>query len=53
MVSEDSDQVGSGFAAVHRLRNLCDVRQARMGQVDAAVDHPDATRELLKVALLR
>ena len=52
MVSEDSDQIVSGLFTVHRLRNLCDVRQARVGQMDAAIDHRDAASELLEISLL-
>ncbi len=52
MVSEDSDQLGSGLAAIHRLRDLRDVRQAQVGLVDTGVDQRDATSELLEVSLL-
>jgi hypothetical protein len=53
MVSEDSDQVVSGLFSIHRLRDLGDVRQARMGPMDAAVDQCHAASELLEISLLR
>ena len=42
MASEDSDQFGSGFLTIHRLRDLRDVRKAIARQMMAGVDHLDA-----------
>jgi hypothetical protein len=53
MVSEDSDQVVSGLFSIHRLGDLGDVRQARMGPVATARDQAQAARKLLEVSLLR
>jgi hypothetical protein len=36
MASEDSDQVLSGLAVIHRLRDLSDLDQARWGQMQTA-----------------
>ena len=52
MVSEDSDQVMPGLFSIHRLSDFCDVRQARVGPMDSAVDQLHAARKLLEVALL-
>ena len=52
MASEDSEQVGSGFLAIHRLRDLDDPGQALMREMLAGLDELDAQRELLKVLLL-
>jgi hypothetical protein len=53
MVSEDSDQLTSGLFSIHRLSDLRDIRQSRMGPMDATVDHLNAASELLKVSPLR
>ena len=53
MASEDSEQVGPGLLAIHRLRNLDDVDQPLTSEVTAGVDKLDAIRKLLEVALLR
>ena len=53
MASEDSDQAVPGLLAIHRLGNLRDVRQTRMGSMDAGVDHSYAAHELLEITLLR
>ena len=52
MVSEDSDQLVSGFLAVHRLGDLCDLDQPWSGQMRAAFDQLHTTCELFKVLLL-
>lgn len=53
MVSEDSDQLGSGLLAVRCLDDLQEVRQTRAGQV-IATGHPlNTVGELLKVRSLR
>lgn len=53
MVSEDSDQVVPGLFSVHRLRDLGDIRQPPMGQMDTALNHCYTASELLKISLLR
>ena len=53
MASEDSDHLSPGFLAVHRLRDLGDLHEPIRAQVATAVDHLDASCELLKVPLLR
>ena len=53
MVSEDSDQLMPGLLSIHRLRNLCDVRQTRVGQMYTAIDQRNAAGELLQIPLLR
>jgi len=52
MVSEDSDQVVSGLFSIHRLSDFRQIRQARVGPVNSIVNHLDAARELLEIALL-
>lgn len=52
MVSEDSDQILSGLLAIHRLSDLCDVGQTRVGAVDTRIDHAHTAGELLKIPLL-
>ena len=52
MASEDSDQLISRFLAIHRLRDLSDVGQTRMGQMMSAIDETYALREACEVALL-
>jgi hypothetical protein len=53
MASEDSDQLGPGFLAVHRLSDLGDIGQPVTCTVMASLDHLNAAGELLKVLLLR
>lgn len=53
MASEDSDQVGSGFAPVHRLHNLEQIRQAPRCEVMADRHPLHAGCELLEIHLLR
>lgn len=53
MVSEDSDQILSGLLAIHRLGDLRDIRQTRVGPVHTEVDHLHAADELLEIQLLR
>ena len=53
MASEDSDQVLPGFLAIHGLDDLSDLDQALPIEMPAFCDQLDATRELLKVRLLR
>ena len=53
MASEDSDQLGSGFLAVHGCNHLKKIRKTAMAEV-MAFGHPrHAIRELLKIELLR
>jgi hypothetical protein len=52
MASEDSDQVGSGLPAVHRLSNLDDVDQTLTGEVVASIDVPHAQSEAIEVDAL-
>jgi hypothetical protein len=49
MVSEDSDQLGSRFLAIHCGHHFDNVSQSRMAQVIAVGDSIHATGELLKV----
>jgi len=53
MVSEDSDQFGSGLLAVHRLSDFGHFRKSGVRSVYAIVHHAYAHGELLEVALLR
>ena len=53
MASEDSETVGPGLLAVHRLRDLDDLRQACTRKVLARVDQLETLRKLLEVPLLR
>jgi len=53
MASEDSDELVPGFAAVHRLRYLNDVREPGRLQMSSFVHEFDAARELLEVQPLR
>src|SRR5437660_132347 len=53
MASEDSEQVGSGSLAIHRLRDLDDLGQSFERKMVTAVDQCHAQRKLLKVPLLR
>jgi hypothetical protein len=50
MVSEDSDQLGSGFLAIHRRDHLDDVSQTGTGKVIARGDSAHAVSKLLEVA---
>jgi hypothetical protein len=52
MASEDSEKVGPGLLAVHRLRYLDDRSQPLTREVMARIDELHALRELLEVALL-
>jgi hypothetical protein len=53
MASEDSDQVGPGLPAVHRLSDLDDVQETRMREVIPLSDHAHAQSEAVEVHLLR
>ncbi len=53
MVSEDSDQLGSGLLAIHRFRDLGDLDQTVPGQMLTAVDQLEAAHELVEVRRLR
>ena len=53
MASEDSEQLGPGLLAVHRFRDLDDLGQSLKTEMPAILDHLDAQRKLLEVALLR
>jgi hypothetical protein len=52
MASEDSEKVGSGLLAIHRLRDLHDVGQPLTSEVMTRVDQFNALRELLEVTPL-
>jgi hypothetical protein len=52
MASEDSDQLGSGFASIHRLHDLGDLQQTLSSPVTITDDQFDAVRELLEVVPL-
>src|SRR6266516_7738586 len=52
MASEDSDQVGSGLPAVHRLSYLDDVDQALTGEVMTLFDRANAKGEAIEVDTL-
>ena len=51
MVSEDSDEVVSGLAVVHRLCYLRDLDEPLSGHMSTGVDDLHAPRELLEIAL--
>ncbi len=53
MVSEDSDHLGSGFLAVHRLCDLGDLDQTVPGQMSISADQLEAAHELLEVSGFR
>jgi hypothetical protein len=53
MASEDSEEVSPGLLALHRLRDLNDLRHALTREVMARIDQLHALRELLEVTLLR
>jgi hypothetical protein len=53
MASEDSEEFGPGFLAIHRLGDLNDLGESIERQMMASVDHFDTERELLEVALFR
>jgi hypothetical protein len=52
MASEDSDEVGSGLAAIHGLHDLGEIRKTLSGPVQIARDHEHAALELLEVLAL-
>ena len=53
MASEDSDQICSGLAAIHRLGDLGDLDEPIRLEMPATLDDLYAVRELLEVLLLR
>jgi len=53
MVSEDSDQLRPGLTTVHRLDDLHDLQQTRVGKMATAGDELDACGELVEVLSLR
>jgi hypothetical protein len=53
MVSEDSDELISGLATVHRFCDAGDLDQTLSGQMPTARNQSDTTGELLEVVLLR
>jgi hypothetical protein len=53
MASEDSDHIGSGLLAIHRLSDFRDLYKALMRPVQARVDQSYAAGELFEVLLLR
>jgi hypothetical protein len=53
VVSEDSDQLGSWFAVVHRLDDLGDLKQPTNCEMRARLDYLHTPYELLEVQALR
>jgi multisubunit Na+/H+ antiporter MnhG subunit len=53
MVSEEADQLCSGFLAVHRLSDFGDRHQSLTAQVTAGRYPLNTSRELLEILLLR
>ena len=53
MASEDSEQLGPGFLAIHRLSDLHNLSEPLKREVAARLDHLDTAGELLEVLLLR
>jgi hypothetical protein len=53
MASEDSDELRSGFAVVHRLGDLHDLEKTVAGEMASIVHHPHHFGELLEVLALR
>src|SRR5215211_5282085 len=53
MASEDSDQISSGLAVIHRLRDPCDLDQARHREVPTCCADLNAPRKRLEVVPLR
>ena len=49
MVSEDSDQLGPGFLAVHRFRDHRDLDQTVPGQMRFRIDQLETAHEPLEV----
>ena len=53
MASEDSDELMSGLAVVHRLSDANDLQETVTTRVTSGLDHRHARRELLEVISLR
>ena len=53
MVSEDSDELRSGFPTVHRLDDTYDLQQTLAGPVATVIDEIEACHELREVFTLR
>jgi hypothetical protein len=53
MASEDSDQILSGLAAIHALRDLRDLNQSRVGQMSTVAINSTRWANFSNVALLR
>jgi hypothetical protein len=53
VVSEDSDQLGSRFAVVHRLDDFDDLEQPTNCEMRARLNDPDTPNEFLEVQSLR
>src|SRR5438876_931394 len=53
MASEDSDELVSGLAMVHRLCNLGDLDETLTGQMPFGSDDVHTPRELLEIMPLR
>lgn len=53
VVSEDSDQLGSWFAVVHRLDDLGDLQQPTYREMCVRLDYLHTPYELLEVQTLR
>jgi hypothetical protein len=51
MASEDSDHLGPGLSAIHRLRNLDDLEQAGRREMALGDDQANTGREFLKISL--
>ena len=52
MASEDSDELVPGLLPIHRLHDLDDLQETRMGQMATASHELHAVRKLLEVVLL-
>ena len=52
MVSEDSDELVSGFTSIHRLHDLDDLQKTRVSLMSTAGHQLDARSELLEVVPL-
>ena len=53
MVSEDSDQLGPGFLAVHRFRDHRDLDQTVPGQMGVRGDQLETAHKLFEVCSFR
>jgi hypothetical protein len=53
MASEDSDQLRPRFSVIHGLRDLGDLRQTLLGQMQTTLHHLEHSYELREVRSLR